>query len=109
MNIKDYREKELKTLVIANILVILCLNELITFEGILEENSYMKLLVTIINSGLFAAIIYTMVTVFDCMISSKLKRYIVFWWFPMPGETIFSDIKTDAKDERFTSAEAIEA
>lgn len=46
MNIKDYREKELKTLVIANILVILCLNELITFEGILEENSYMKLLVT---------------------------------------------------------------
>lgn len=36
MNIKDYREKELKTLVIANILVILCLNELITFEGILE-------------------------------------------------------------------------
>lgn len=25
MNIKDYREKELKTLVIANILVILCL------------------------------------------------------------------------------------
>ena len=26
MNIKDYREKELKTLVIANILVILCLN-----------------------------------------------------------------------------------
>ena len=27
MNIKDYREKELKTLVIANILVILCLNE----------------------------------------------------------------------------------
>lgn len=58
MNIKDYREKELKTLVIANILVILCLNGLITFDGILEENNYMKLLVTIINSGLFASIIY---------------------------------------------------
>jgi len=109
MNIKDYREKELKTLVISNILVILCLNGLITFDGILEENSYMKLLITIINSGLFAAIIYTMVSVFDCMISSKLKRYIVFWWCPMPGETIFSDIKTDANDERFTSLEAIEA
>ena len=109
MNIKDYREKELKTLVIANILMIFCLNGLITFDGILEENNYMKLLVTIINSGLFAAIIYTMFSVFDCMISSMLKRYIVFWWSPMPGETIFSDIRTDAKDERFTSAEAIEA
>lgn len=109
MNIKDYREKELKTLVIANILVILCLNGLITFDGILEENNYMKLLVTIINSGLFASIIYTLVTVCDCMISSELKRYIVFWWCPMPGETVFSDIKTDAKDGRFTSAEAIES
>ena len=109
MNIKDYREKELKTLVIANILVILCLNGLITFDGILEENNYMKLLVTIINSGLFASIIYTLVTVCDCMISSELKRYIVFWWCPMPGETVFSDIKADAKDGRFTSAEAIES
>lgn len=43
------------------------------------------------------------------MISSELKRYIVFWWCPMPGETVFSDIKTDAKDGRFTSAEAIES
>ena len=74
MNIKDYREKELKTLVIANILVILCLNGLITFDGILEENNYMKLLVTIINSGLFASIIYTLVTVCDCMISSELHK-----------------------------------
>lgn len=109
MNIKDYREKELKTLVIANILVILCLNGLITFDGILEEKNYMKLLITIINSGLFASIIYTLVTVCDCMISSGLKRYIVFWWCPMSGETVFSDIKIDAKDGRFTSAEAIES
>ena len=41
---------------------------------VLEENNYMKLLVTIINSGLFASIIYTLVTVCDCMISSELKR-----------------------------------
>ena len=107
MNIKDYREKELKTFVIANILVILCLNGLITFNGLLEENNYMQLIITIINSGLFASIIYAMVTVCDCMISSELKRYIVFWWCPMPGETVFSDIKFNARDGRFTSAEAI--
>ena len=107
MNIKDYREKELKTFVIANILVILCLNGLITFNGLLEENNYMQLIITIINSGLFASIIYAMVTVCDCMIPSELKRYIVFWWCPMPGETVFSDIKFNARDGRFTSAEAI--
>ena len=40
MNIKDYREKELKTLVIANILVILCLNVSIPIEiSILFGNS----------------------------------------------------------------------
>lgn len=109
MNIKDYREKELKTFVIANILVILSLNGLITFNSILEENNYMKLLIAIINSSLFASIIYTLVTVCDCMVSSELKRYIVFWWYPMPGETIFSDIKIDSKDRRFISAEAIES
>lgn len=105
-NIKDYRENELKTFVIANILVILCMIGMITFDGIIEEDSYMQLLITIINSGLFSSIIYAMVMVCDCMISSSLKKIIIFWWKPMPGETIFSDIKINAKDGRFTALEA---
>lgn len=109
MNIKDYREKELKTFVIAHILVILCLTRLISFEDILKENSYIKLITTIINSSLFASIVYTLVSVLDCMVPSSLKRYIVFWWRPMPGETIFSNIKNKHKDTRFTSAEAVNA
>lgn len=103
---KDYREKELKSFVIANILVILILIKMITFDGITEENSYMQLIIKIINSGLFSSIIYAMVTVCDCMVSSSVKKIIVFWWKPMPGETIFSDIKKDAKDGRFTTLEA---
>lgn len=104
-NIKDYREKELKTFVIANILVILYLIGTITFDGIIENDSYIQLLITIINSSLFSSIIYAMVTVCDCVISSNLKRYLIFWWNPIPGETIFSDIKISTKDNRFTTSE----
>lgn len=63
MNIKDYRENELKIFVIANILVVLCLIGMITFDGVIKENSYMKLIITIINSGLFSSIIYTIVII----------------------------------------------
>lgn len=41
-NLKDYREKELKTFVIANILVILYLIGTITFDGIIEKDSYIQ-------------------------------------------------------------------
>ena len=109
MNIKDYRENELKIFVIANILVVLCLIGTITFDGVIEENSYMKLIITIINSGLFSSIIYAMVIVCDCMISNHIKKIIVFLWSPMPGETIFTDIKDKTKDLRFTTYDVIKA
>lgn len=79
MNIKDYRENELKIFVIANILVVLCLIGMITFDGVVEESSYMQLIITIINSGLFSSIIYVMVIVCDCMISNGIKKIIVFF------------------------------
>jgi len=107
-NLKDYREKELKTFVIANILVILYLIGTITFDGIIEKDSYIQLLIMVINSGLFSSIIYAMVTVCDCMISNYLKRFIIFWWTPIPGETIFTDIKINTKDNRFTTSEVSE-
>lgn len=105
-NIKTYRENELKKYVIANIIVIFFITGTISFEGIINNNSYMKLLITGINSTLFSSVIYSLVTVGDCVISNKLKRYFVFWWFPMPGETIFSEIKMGINDGRFTSYEA---
>lgn len=88
-NIKTYRGNELKKYVIANIIVIFFITGTISFEGIINNNSYMKLLIKGINSTLFSSVIYSLVTVGDCVISNKLKRYFVFWWFPMPGETIF--------------------
>lgn len=109
MNIKDYRENELKIFVIANILVVLCLIGTITFDGVIEESSYMQLIITIINSGLFSSIIYAMVIVCDCMISNEIKKIIVFWWSPMPGETVFTDIKDNTKDLRFTTSDVIKA
>jgi hypothetical protein len=109
MNIKDYREKELKAFVIANILVLFYLTGIITFDGIVENDSYMQLFITIINSGLFSSIIYAMVMVLDSIISDKIKKIIIFWWMPMPGETIFSNIRINTKDNRFTVEEATTA
>ena len=78
MNLKDYREKELKTFVIANILMILCFNGMITFDGMIESDGYMMLLVKIVSSSVFASIIYAAVIVCDCMITDVLKKIIVF-------------------------------
>lgn len=106
-NIKDYREDELKKYVIANIIIILLLTKVLTFDGLADNNSYMKLLITVLNSSIFSSVIYIFTIIGDCFISSELKKYIVFWWKRMPGETIFSDIKNGKGDRRFTTEECL--
>ena len=71
-NIKTYRGNELKKYVIANIIVIFFITGTISFEGIINNNSYMKLLIKGINSTLFSSVIYSLVTVGDCVISNKV-------------------------------------
>ncbi len=108
MNIKDYREKELKIYVIANIIVILYLSDILNVGELVSENNYMKLIISILNSSLFSGIIYSLCIVFDSLIPSKIKDYFVYWWWHKPGETIFSRMYNNKIDDRFTSEDAKE-
>lgn len=102
MNIKDYREKELKEFVIANVLAIIVLSGMSFVDGIVMNEGYLKLLCTIIEAGVVSGAIYALVMVFDSVISSDLKMHIVFQWRTQPGEKIFSKIREKNIDKRFT-------
>ena len=106
MNIKDYREKELQTFVIANIIVILYMSGILSFDGIINENSYMKLIIMIVNSSLFSGMIYSLCIVFDSLISPGIKDKFVYLWWHKPGETIFSRMSKTKIDDRFTMKDA---
>ena len=107
MNIKDYREKELKSYIIGTILIVLCLEDMISLSktGTTEISA---VLLSIVNSGVFGSIIYVMSKVTDCTLTSQAKKILVYMWGRMPGETVFTDIKVNNKDNRFTTAEVLE-
>ena len=82
------------------------MSNILNFNGIVTENSYMQLIVSILNSSLFSGIIYSLCIVFDSLIPSKLKDKLVYLWRSKPGEKIFSNMLDGKVDERFTVEEA---
>lgn len=107
-NIKDYREKELKNYVIGNILVLLIFSgsiQSVIIWGI--ENSY-DVWGTIIESALLSSILYIYVFIIDAVISGDTKFNICYFGKEkMPGYTIFSDMKTKLKDDRFSQEDVM--
>lgn len=107
-DIKNYREKELKFYALANILVIAYIEEIITIEDLIEpENNLQTLLITLLNSALFLSILYIFVLLADALLSERMKNRIVFFWGHLPGETVFSRMKKQVKDIRFTQQQVL--
>lgn len=107
-NIKNYREKELRNYVIANILIILYCTKKLAFlqiMGSMTANSFLGLL---INSGIIGSFIYCYVFIIDSVIPSEWKDYIIYFGKnKRPGNTIFSDIENGkVKDDRFSKDDA---
>ncbi|RHV13941.1 hypothetical protein DXB77_00440 [Clostridium sp. OM05-9] len=101
-DIKDYRGNELKYFVIANIFALLYLGKVINLQLVNSEGTYSNLIVTVINSALFSSIVYILVLISDALVPTRIKNVVVYWFFPLPGEVVFSNWKRKCQDERIS-------
>ena len=104
---KDYREKELKYLMIILILLFIVLCTPIRELNITDIELHKSL--TTIFSGIVVSSILSLSTfICDCLISTNIKNKLVgLFLIPKAGETIFSRInKCSVKDDRFLNSEA---
>lgn len=100
---KNYRDSELKSYVIAAILMyFIVINGI---SGILnvEELSILQFVIELLNVALISSSIYAFVFVLDSVYGSDLKRTLVFLFTDEPGQIIFDTIKKRKSDIRFSN------
>ena len=104
MDLKDYRKKEIPMLLLGNILVLLYFLKIFDVAHINKDNmDWINLIFTILNSTILSSVLYIFTIVLDGIFSDKVKYkllYLFFW--RMPGEIVFSEIKKNNKDIRFS-------
>lgn len=104
---KDYRDKELKYLMIILILLFIVLCTPIKELNITDIELH-KTLTTIFSSIVVSSILSLATFICDCLISTNLKNKMVGLFFiHRSGETIFTRINNcSVKDDRFLNSEA---
>ena len=104
---KDYREKELKYLMIILILLFVVLCTPIKELNITDIELH-KSLTTVFSSIVVSSILSLATFICDCLLSTNLKDKMVGLIFiPKAGETIFTRINNGSvKDDRFSNSEA---
>lgn len=102
--LKDYRKKEIPMLLLGNILVLLYFCK--SFDlNFFSDNGLdgIKLIVSILDSAVLSSILYVFTIILDGIITSNFKEKLVYLCFgKLPGKTIFTEIKTNNKDIRFS-------
>lgn len=100
---KNYRDNELKSYVIATILMYFITTNGIS--GILNKDdiSILQFIINLLNVAIISSSIYAFVFVLDSVYGSDLKRTLVFLFTDEPGQTIFDSIKTKKSDIRFSN------
>ena len=94
-NIKDYRSEELKIFVLANVLMILCIEKVITWDRLISGDAVLlKLILVIIDSAVLLAIWYSFVYLADALFPTNIKNKIVYFGSPLPGQTVFNRLST---------------
>lgn len=115
-NIKDYRDKELKSFFIGNILILLMaspkLKYLFLSINLTEQsdpivNVVLEILLAIISTGIISSIVFIYLFILDSMVSVKIKTSICNLWRKQPGEVIFDKIAKKNIDKRFIKQDAI--
>lgn len=107
-NLKDYREKELTWYVITNVSILILLSGMFIIDISKDGIELFKLILDILNTTIIFAVIFCFILVTDSLFSSKIKLSLLYVCFSrLPGETIFSDMRSKNIDERFTKEQAI--
>lgn len=105
--IKDYREKELKSFVIGNILLILISSGLMDqIVKITDSSNAWTAINAVLASAVFSSVIYIFVFVADSIVPGSTKDKIIWFIGGKPGEHIFADIYEKHKDNRYTKEQA---
>lgn len=106
-DIKDYRNSELKSYVFGNILLIIVSSGLLDKIMLLTENTNMLTVFNVLlSSTILSSIMYVFIFLADSVIPSRWKERVIWIFSGLPGERIFSDIKRNCRDIRFSSKEA---
>lgn len=107
MDFKAYRKKEIPMLILGDILLLIYILGIFNFSSFTDENiKWFDLIVTVLNSTILSSVLYLFTIVFDGIFNEKIKYKLVYLFFgKIPGETIFTKIKTKNNDIRFTFEE----
>lgn len=108
-DIKDYREKELKSYVIGNIILALIgvgfIDSIVTAIG---KEDFWNAGGVIVSSGIVSSLTYIYTYIVDALVPGDAKNTIIWWKSGVPGNRVFSQIKQNNKDKRFTAQEVLE-
>ena len=108
MGIKDYRRNELKYYVLGNIMMILFFSGFLDSIVGQEDSSNMIVVIkTLLGSSVVFSLVYVYTYIIDSFIPANIKDYIIYFIIGRPGDTIFSDIRNNNKDPRFTKEQAL--
>jgi len=101
-NLKNYRDKELRYYIIANIAVLLLLLDFFHFSQF--EIQIIEIISNFIKISIISSMVYVLTFIADGLFSSDLKILLIGGH--SPGKKIFSKIQNSTFDERFTCEEA---
>jgi len=104
-NLKNYRNKELRYYLIANIAILLLLLDFFNPHQFDNNDQVTTLISTFLNISILSSVIFVLTFTADCIFSSQLKDFLIIG--RLPGETIFTKIKTKNIDKRFSSEDAL--
>lgn len=99
-NLKDYRNNELKWFLFANILLMIISSRKLVFGNTVD--SWINGISSLLNISAFSSAIYILTFVFDSVVPSRVKVFLVFLWRKQPSCTIFTDMEKKFGDNRFT-------
>ena len=105
-NIKDYREKEQKMYIVANIFVLILLSSLA--DALNYQMPWSDILAKLVDTSLLASTIYIFAFLADALFSNGTKMRLLYLTGHLPGETIFSTLKRKNTDLRFSTDHLLE-
>jgi len=103
-DLKEYRNKELKWFLFANILLMLVCSDILSFGE--KGNISILDVSSILGATAISSAIYIYTFILDSVLPSKAKVFLVFLWKRQPSCTIFTDMEHKFEDDRFKLEDA---